>query len=327
MILENAPLKEEKEETAPESSLAPEPVVKTLEEKKTAIKTTLQEFLHGHTIYDVLPMNGQVLVFNTELPLYEAITALAEHNIFCGVLWDEKKNEFSDLFTIRDIMEIFLFETAQIDLLYPNKGHLITEEEKYINEIVTVMETTNRTKLAPMETEELEKPKPPKPKESEAALQGYGIIFALLKKIKLLDWQRVFGKDKKSPNILINKNLKNSLLEACVEMADKKIHRLAIIEKGKEKDNTTLCGIITHDMIMSYIIANLQGDPSIFDVPVKELSIGTSNPVSASIDSTLYQVLLMMKKKRKSPLYLWLQSHDQTKEQAMQPQDFSLQKI
>lgn len=76
-------------------------------------------------------------------------------------------------------------------------------------------------------------------------------------------------------------------------MAKNKIHRLAILEeKGKK---TTLCGIITHDMIMSYIIANLQGDSKVYEVPIKELNIGTPKPIHLNCKSTLIQVLQCMR--------------------------------
>jgi predicted transcriptional regulator len=76
-------------------------------------------------------------------------------------------------------------------------------------------------------------------------------------------------------------------------MAKQKIHRLAILEKTDKK--TTLCGIITHDMIMSYIIANLQGDSQVYEVSIKELNIGTPTPISLNSRCTLTQVLQCMR--------------------------------
>ncbi len=98
------------------------------------------------------------------------------------------------------------------------------------------------------------------------------------------------------PGILVKKSLKDSLLDACKEMADRKIHRLAIIEPGDKGPN--LCGIITHDMIMGYIISNLQGDPRLFDVPVKELGLDTKDPVCKGNRCTLLQILQCMRDKK-----------------------------
>ena len=74
--------------------------------------------MRSHSIYDVLPMNGQVLVFNSNLTLFDAINTLAEHNIFCAVMWDEINRKFVELFTIRDVVEILVFVTEQLELQY-----------------------------------------------------------------------------------------------------------------------------------------------------------------------------------------------------------------
>ena len=90
--------------------------------------------------------------------------------------------------------------------------------------------------------------------------------------------------------------MKDSLFDACKEMANKKIHRLAIIESGDKNNN--LCGIITHDMIMGYIISNLQGDPRLFEVPIKELSLDTHDPICKGQRCTLLQILQCMREKK-----------------------------
>ena len=70
-------------------------------------------------------MNGQVLVFNIEVCLHDAINALAEHNIFCAVMWDEVNKTFLDLFTIRDIMEILVLMIEQLDAYCKGKAQTI----------------------------------------------------------------------------------------------------------------------------------------------------------------------------------------------------------
>jgi hypothetical protein len=53
-------------------------------------------------------------------------------------------------------------------------------------------------------------------------------------------------------------------------MVDNQIHRVAIIDSEKKM----VCGIITHDMIVSYIIANLDGDYKLFLTPIHQFNIG-----------------------------------------------------
>jgi len=113
---------------------------------------------------------------------------------------------------------------------------------------------------------------------------------------------------------LVKKLLKDSLFDACKEMAKNKIHRLAIIESGDKNNN--LCGIITHDMIMGYIISNLQGDPRLFDVPIKELYLDTKDPVCKGHKCTLLQILQTMKEKKISFLPI---VNDQAGEKGIYP--------
>ena len=75
-------------------------------------------------------MNGQVLVFNSNLTLFDAINTLAEHNIFCAVMWDEINRKFVELFTIRDVVEILVFVTEQLELQYPGKSHTLPVGDK-----------------------------------------------------------------------------------------------------------------------------------------------------------------------------------------------------
>jgi len=79
-------------------------------------------------------------------------------------------------------------------------------------------------------------------------------------------------------------------------MSEKHIHRLAIAEESKK--GTNLCGIITHDMIMGYVIANMQGDPRLFEIPIKELNIDTKEIVCKGSKSTLLQILQCMRNKK-----------------------------
>eukprot|EP01022_Parablepharisma_sp_SALTPOND_P026525 TRINITY_DN64328_c1_g1_i1.p1 TRINITY_DN64328_c1_g1~~TRINITY_DN64328_c1_g1_i1.p1 ORF type:complete len:360 (-),score=24.66 TRINITY_DN64328_c1_g1_i1:454-1533(-) len=264
------------------------------------MKKNLQDFLASHTIYDVLPMNGQVLVFNTELSLYDAINALAEHNIFCGVMWDEGTRNFPDLFTIRDILEILVFMTEQLELQYPGKVHTLPVDNKEVvyEFMLMLSEKATQGKTHPMEMGDIDKAPTtiPSPATYEEPIGGvgYDFLFSILKNTKLADWARISSQIiEYKPGLLVKKSLKDSLLDACKEMANRKIHRLAIIEQGDKGPN--LCGIITHDMIMGYIISNMQGDPRLFEVPIKELGLDTKELASKGYRSTLLQVLQCMR--------------------------------
>ena len=163
------------------------------------MKKTLQDFLSSHTIYDVLPMNGQVLVFNTDLSLYDAINALAEHNIYCGVMWDEAARKFPDLFTIRDILEILVFMTEQLELQYPGKVHTLrADNQKLVHDFMMMLsQKVTQGKLHPMELDEPDKSvQAPAlaPGDEVNTGDGYEILFSILKHTKLADWANLSGK-------------------------------------------------------------------------------------------------------------------------------------
>ena len=241
----------------------------------------LQNFLSTHSIYDVMPMNGQVLVFNTNLTLNDAINTLADQNIFCAVLWDEIKRKFIDLFTIRDILNILAYLTEQLNVQYPGKVHTLSDnDQKLIKDFLGTLNPRDIKKFVQPERET---------KELTEEYE-YKFLLPVLKMLKLKDWVKFVNQiPEYKPEILITKSLKDSLLDACKEMTSKKIHRLAVIEESDK--GTNLCGIITHDMIMGYIISNMQGDSSIFEVPIQELSLETKKLITATSDMKLLQIL------------------------------------
>jgi predicted transcriptional regulator len=238
-------------------------------------------------------MNGQVLVFNINLSLYDAINTLAEHNIYCAVIWNEVNRTFIDLLTIRDILEVLVFITEQLELQFPGKVDLLPAEDgKLINEFLLVLHNKiKERKVHLMEVDGL----PPLP--SYASKAEYNFLLSVLKCVKLTKWSLFASQviDHK-PEILLTKSLKDSLLDAYQEMARNKIHRLAIIESNEKGSN--LCGIITHDMIMGYIISNMQGDPKLFEVPIKELDLDTKELIWKSYKHTLLEVLQCLRSKK-----------------------------
>jgi predicted transcriptional regulator len=227
-------------------------------------------------------MNGQVLVFNTRLTLHDAINFLAEQDIFCTVLWDDIERKFIDLFTIRDALEVVVYLTEQLEYRYASKVHTMSEtDSKLIYEFLRSLEETIPESRKCVLSD-------------DSGMEEYRFLLAVLKSMKLCDWahfaSRIVGY---RPEILLTKSLKDSLLDACKEMSKRKIHRLAVVETGSRGIN--LCGIITHDMIMGYIISNMQGDPNVFELPIKELQLDTKKLIIINHKANLLQVLQRMR--------------------------------
>jgi predicted transcriptional regulator len=234
-------------------------------------------------------MNGQVLVFNSNLSLFDATNTLAEHNIFCAVIWDNVNRKFIELFTIRDILEILVFLTEQLEIEYSGKvQNLKASNTKTVIEFLKIIELNlTKGKTNVVEIDDI----------ASSSSVGYDFLLEVMKSIKLIDWVHYSGKiiDHK-PEILVTMSFKDSLFDACREMVIKRIHRIAVVEKTSIGER--LCGIITHDMIMGYIISNMQGDPKLFEVPIKELGLDTKELVYKSHRSSLLQVLKCIRDKK-----------------------------
>jgi len=234
-------------------------------------------------------MNGQLLVFNSNLSLFDATNTLAEHNIFCAVIWDSVGRDFIKLFTIRDILEILVFLTEQLEIEYPGKAQNLKADdtETIIKFLKTIESKFAKEEITVMEIDDI----------ASNSSAGYGFLLEVMKSIKLIDWVHYAGKiiDHK-PELLVTMSLKDSLFDACREMTTKKIHRIAVVENSG--NSKRLCGIITHDMIMGYIISNMQGDPKVFEVPIKEIGLDTKEFVYKNSKSSLIQVLKCIRNKK-----------------------------
>ena len=78
------------------------------EEKVSNLQKIMTKFLSEHTIYEAIPEDMKILVFNNSLLIKDSIEAMIKEDIYCGLLWDNKKNDYKGVFTIRDVLEILL---------------------------------------------------------------------------------------------------------------------------------------------------------------------------------------------------------------------------
>ena len=69
----------------------------------------LLKYLSTHTVYEAIPENMKILVFNSELAIKECISAMANEDIYCSFIWDSNLGKYIGLMTIRDIVTLMKF--------------------------------------------------------------------------------------------------------------------------------------------------------------------------------------------------------------------------
>ena len=78
------------------------------EVKINNLQKKFTKFLNEHTIYEAIPEDMKILVFNDELLIKDSIEAMIKEDIYCGLLYNGKQNKHSGVFTIRDVLGLLL---------------------------------------------------------------------------------------------------------------------------------------------------------------------------------------------------------------------------
>ena len=63
-----------------------------LEKKISSLQNKVTQFLKDHTIYEAIPEDMKILVFNDELLIKDSIEAMIKEDIYCGLLYNSKEN-------------------------------------------------------------------------------------------------------------------------------------------------------------------------------------------------------------------------------------------
>ena len=69
----------------------------------------LSYFLSEHNVYEAVPENVKILVFNSELNFREIIKVFIFEDIYCGLIYDPKLNNYLGLITTRDLMILYKY--------------------------------------------------------------------------------------------------------------------------------------------------------------------------------------------------------------------------
>lgn len=178
------------------------------------IITDFSDFLSKRSVYEAAPENSKVLVFNSDLSFKEMIKAFINEDIYCALIYDSKKEYFSGIITISDILYLFQYiikKTQEIN---------ITDYEQFIKDIF------NRNKLL-MNDEEEEK-------NDNIIFKNKNFdILKYLTKINYNDYYDMIKKYNKI-HIIYSISLDTSLLDVLKVIYKIGVHRL-VVEETKKK--------------------------------------------------------------------------------------------
>ena len=110
------------------------------EGKITTLKNAMTKFLSEHTIYEAIPEDMKILVFNDKLLIKDSIEAMIKEDIYCGLLYNSEQNKHSGIFTIRDVLGLLLIGYKKLVEFLNNEKNITSYEmlkenlEKFFNE-------------------------------------------------------------------------------------------------------------------------------------------------------------------------------------------------
>ena len=287
------------------------------EEKVTNLQKIMTKFLSEHTIYEAIPEDMKILVFNNNLLIKDSIEAMIKEDIYCGLLWDKNKNDYTGVFTIRDVLELLLVGYEKL-LTFLNNNKKIDNYEtltesmnkflddfeympkkfrsrKSINENsggggmargkgIAKGKIINKIHDDNMEIED----------ENfgndidnfKKVVKNLGQFVSLFENITLQNYLDIF-KPKDSDEDLVSLNL-DANLEECINTIQKNgFHRLVV----KDKKSASVSGFITYEAVFEFFIENYYSSMTEFNFPVKYLNVITKNIISLNKKDTLYNCM------------------------------------
>ena len=117
------------------------------DEKLSTLKTAITKFLNEHTIYEAIPEDMKILVFNDELLIKDSIEAMIKEDIYCGLLYNSAQNKHSGIFTIRDVLGLLLIGYKKL-ILFLNTEKEITSYEMLKENLNIFFETFDNINAA-----------------------------------------------------------------------------------------------------------------------------------------------------------------------------------
>ena len=209
-------VKTKKIKRAPIKKTYTEEEIVVLKNKYNDILSQLSDFLSEHNVYEAVPENAKILVFNSDLTFYEMIKVFIFEDIYCALIYDPKINNYLGLITTRDLMILYKYI---IDNFLIEK---ITDFDKYLKHIFSSNKLEQNENLT----------------ERNRNNNAYNKIneiniFEHLTGINYIDYLK-YAKKKNFKNIHIHSVfLDDNLLDTLQKINIQNIHRLLVEQENK----------------------------------------------------------------------------------------------
>ena len=282
------------------------------EEKINNLQKTLTKFLNEHTIYEAIPEDMKILVFNDELLIKDSIEAMIKEDIYCGLLYNSEQNKHSGVFTIRDVLGLLLIGYKKLVSFLNNNKNINTYEllKNNLNNFFAQFENENESSIKnkkdlnkenipkqsnenDMEIEEddnkqknsIENIDENDPKVYNDMIKNFNQFISLFENITLQSFIELFHIKENSALISL---FSDSNLEECVKTIQKNnIHRLIV----QDKKSNNLSGFITYEAIFEYFIENYYSSMTEFNIPLKYLDIIVKKVITLNKNETLHKCM------------------------------------
>lgn len=291
------------------------------EERITTLKNAFTKFLSEHTIYEAIPEDMKILVFNDELLIKDSIEAMIKEDIYCGLLYNSQQNKHSGIFTIRDVLGLLLIGYKKLCLFLNTEKNINSYEklkekenldkffatfdnndnnDDFTNLILTENLDNKQNDNNVMDIEEennnnnnednnaINKNEDFEVKEEDAkayndVIKDFNHFISLFENITLQSFIDLFH---------IKDNLislySDSNLEECIKTIQKNnIHRLIV----NDKKTNNLAGFITYETVFEYFIENYYSAMTEFHIPLKQINIVVNNVITINKNESLYKCM------------------------------------
>ena len=228
----------------------------TVDSKYSKLKTIFTKYLKEHTVYETIPENMKILVFNSELTIRDSIEAMIKEDIYCGLLWDTSQSKYVGLFTIRDVLSLIKIAYAHC-VTYLSKhdasqlSNNITEEIFNLNNNKMEIDDDNVDMTSAKNT-------------FDSTIKNFGMFFKLFDNVTIKQYIEVFkDKNKKMVSLSLDGNL-----QECIKLIrDNHIHRIVV----EDLKSATITGFITYEAIFEFFIENYYSEMTEFAIPLSSI--------------------------------------------------------
>lgn len=248
----------------------------TPETKFTKLKTLFTKYLKEHTVYETIPENMKILVFNSELTIKDSIEAMIKEDIYCGLLWDTSQSKYVGLFTIRDVLS--LIKLAYTHCLSYISKHGVSNLSSLSEEIfkIGVAQESNDDK---MEVDD-ESSKT----NFDSLIKNFSQFFKIFDSVTISQYITTFKEKNKK---LISLSLDGNLQECIKLIRENKIHRIVV----EDLKSSTITGFITYEAIFEFFIENYYSEMTEFNIDLSNINIISKNIITLDKKETIFKCM------------------------------------